>query len=254
LAVLALWIACGSSNMTPRAGLPGAHDAVERASTLIEPSQTDHARFMRGSARHPTLMAAGVHRLACAHLEVAVRPITTSSGAGVHTTSRAPSPFAREAPSMVALRWLTTAVLVPFALFAGFSGYRAWVQVHSVTMRVPDRELRPDAVVEVDAVSWARTYVTVRLVLTQGARADTLAVYRIPSNHQASLDPRTQSAHLMIPLTAERLARFRPGEAVLRATAIGGPQWLRTPPPKVDQRRVIIPSLVTPSSAAAPRG
>ncbi|HKH92416.1 MAG TPA: hypothetical protein VKA54_11470 [Gemmatimonadaceae bacterium] len=170
------------------------------------------------------------------------------------TTALASSPFAREAPSMKALRWLTIAVVVPFAVFGGFSGYRAWVQVHSVTMRVPERELRPGGIIEVDAVSWARTYVTVRLVLEQGAHAETLAVQRIPSNHQASLDPRTRSAHLMVPLTAERLARYQPGDAVLRATAIGGPQWLRTPPPKVDERRVIIPSTATPSRSAAARG
>jgi hypothetical protein len=38
-------------------------------------------------------------------------------------------PFARRAPSMIVLLWLTRIVLVPFAIFAGFSGYRAWVQV-----------------------------------------------------------------------------------------------------------------------------
>lgn len=150
---------------------------------------------------------------------------------------------------MTALRWLTIAVVAPFLVFGGFSSYRAWVQVRSVTLRVPDYELRSDGVVEVDAVSWARTYVTVRLMLVQGTHAETLAVHRIPSNHQASLDPRTRTAHLLIPLTAERLARYRPGEAVLRATAIGGPQWLRTPPPKVDERRVVIPP---PDVARAP--
>ena len=153
---------------------------------------------------------------------------------------------------MVALRWLTIAVVAPFVIFGGFSAYRAWVQVRSVALRVPDLELRPGGVVEVDAVSWARTHVTVRLVLVQGVHAETLAVHRIPSNHVASLDPRTQTAHLLIPLTAARLAHYRPGEAVLRATAIGGPQWLRTPPPKVDERRVIIPppaARVSPTTA-----
>jgi hypothetical protein len=172
----------------------------------------------------------------------------------MQAAARRVSPFAREEPSMKVLRWLTIAVVVPFAIFGGFSGYRAWVQVHSVALRVPDLELRPGAIVEVDAVSWARTYVTVRLVLMQGAHAETLAVHRIPSNHQASLDPRTQTAHLLIPLTAERLARYHPGEAVLRATAIGGPQWLRTPPPKVDERRVLIPSSDVPSSHPPPIG
>ena len=161
----------------------------------------------------------------------------------MHTAQRAEWPFARQAPTLVALVWLTRIVLIPFAVFAGFSGYRAWVQVRSVALRVPDRELRPGDVIDVDAVSWARATVTVRLILAQGTRAETLAVHRIPSNHVASLDPRTQSAHLMVPIERDLLARFRPGDAVLRAHAIGAPQWLRIPPPKVQDVAVRIPSV-----------
>jgi hypothetical protein len=142
---------------------------------------------------------------------------------------------------MMVLRWLARLVLVPFAIFGGFSGYRAWVQVRSVALFVPDRDLRPGAVIDVEAVSWARTTVTVRLILEQSSHADTLLVHRIPSNHTASLDPRTQSAHLMVPIEAATLAHFHPGDAVLRVHAIGGPQWLRTPPPKVQQVGVRIP-------------
>jgi hypothetical protein len=163
----------------------------------------------------------------------------------VHIVARAPWPFAREPMSMVALRWITVAVVVPFAIFGGFSGYRAWVQVKSVALRLSDRDLHPGDVVEVDGVSWARTTVTVRLVLQQGALAETLAVHRIPSNHVASLDPRTRSVHLMVPIERELLARFRPGDAVLRAHAIGGPQWLRTPPPKMREVGVRIPAART---------
>lgn len=142
---------------------------------------------------------------------------------------------------MIALRWLSRSVLIPFAIFGGFSGYRAWVQVRSVALRVPDRALRPGDVIDVDAVSWARATVTVRLILAQGARAETLAVHRIPSNHVASLDPRTKAAHLMVPIERELLARFQPGDAVLRAHAIGAPQWLRIPPPKMQDVAVRIP-------------
>ena len=142
---------------------------------------------------------------------------------------------------MIALRWLTRMVFVPFAVFGGFSGYRAWVQVKSVALFVSDRDLRPGAVIDVEAVSWARTTVTVRLILEQGWHAETLLVHRIPSNHTASLDPRTQSAHLMVPVEGAMLERFHAGDAVLRAHAIGGPQWLRTPPPKVQQIVVRIP-------------
>ncbi len=143
---------------------------------------------------------------------------------------------------MIVLRWLTRMVLVPFAIFGGFSGYRAWVQVKSLSLLVQDRELRPGAVVEVDAESWARTTVTVRLIVQQGTYAETLLVHRIPSNHTASLDPRIRSARLMVPIEREVLAHFQPGDAVLRAHAIGGPQWLRTPPPRVKEIAVRIPT------------
>ena len=155
--------------------------------------------------------------------------------------ARAEWPFARQPASMIVLRWLTRMVLVPFAIFGGFSGYRAWVQVKSVALFVPDRDLRPGAVLDVEAVSWARTTVTVRVILQQSSHAETLLVHRIPSNHTASLDPRTRSAQLMVPIERETLARFHPGNAVLRAHAIGGPQWLRTPPPKIQQVGVRIP-------------
>lgn len=159
--------------------------------------------------------------------------------------ARADWPFARQPPSMIVLRWLTRMVLVPFAIFGGFSGYRAWVQVRSASVRIEDRELQPGSVVDVDAESWARTTVTVRLMLQQGTHAETLLVHRIPSNHTASLDPRIRSAHLMVPIEREVLAHFDPGDAVLRVHAIGGPQWLRTPPPKVQEVAVRIPLVKT---------
>ena len=115
------------------------------------------------------------------------------------------------------------------------------MQVRSVALFISDRDLRPGAVVDVEAVSWARTTVTVRLILEQSSHAETLLVHRIPSNHTASLDPRTRSAQLLVPIEREMLGRFHAGDAVLRVHAIGGPQWLRTPPPKVQQIAVRIP-------------
>ena len=53
--------------------------------------------------------------------------------------ARAEWPFSRQPASMIVLRWLTRMVLVPFAIFGGFSGYRAWVQVKSVALFDPDR-------------------------------------------------------------------------------------------------------------------
>jgi hypothetical protein len=150
------------------------------------------------------------------------------------------SPFAPEEPAMVVLRWLTTVVLVLFAIFGGFSAYRAWVQVKSLALRTSAAELRPGSSVTVEAVSWARVWVTVRVELVQGDRRELLATRVIPTHHVPSLDPRTVKAWLVIVLTPEQLARLRPGPAMVRATAVGGPQWLRTPPPTVRERAVRI--------------
>lgn len=158
-------------------------------------------------------------------------------------TARTEWPFARQAPSMIVLLWLTRMVLVPFAIFAGFSGYRAWVQVKRVSLLVQDRELRPGAVVDVEGESWARNPVTIRLVLAQGTRAETLLVHEIPANHTASLDPRIRSARLMVPIERDVLARFEPGDAVLRVSGLGRSQWLRVPPPKTRELAVRIPAV-----------
>src|SRR5205085_7358831 len=109
----------------------------------------------------------------------------------------------------------------------------AWAQVKSLELRASGRGLQPGSSITVHAVSWARTTVTVRVELVQDGRSDTLQVRTIQSNHVASLDPRTRSAWLYVVLGREALARFHAGGAMLRASAIGGPQWLRTPPPLV---------------------
>lgn len=141
---------------------------------------------------------------------------------------------------MAVLRWMSIVVLSLYAFFGLISAYRAWVQVKSLDLHVSTRALRPGSSVTVNAVSWARTTVTVRVELVQEERSDTLRVEEIPRNHVASLDPRTRSARLYVVLGRERLARFHPGVAMIRATAIGGPQWLRTPPPQVRTVPVVI--------------
>jgi hypothetical protein len=149
-------------------------------------------------------------------------------------------PLPREERAMIVLRWISIVVLSLYTFFGLISAYRAWVQVKSLDLTVSARELRPGSSVIVDAVSWARTTVTVRVELVQDGHSDTLQLQRIPSNHVASLDPRTRSARLVVRLEPQRFERFRGGSAMVRASAIGGPQWLRTPPPLVRTLPVVI--------------
>ena len=134
-------------------------------------------------------------------------------------------------------RWIRSAVialvLVMYVIPGLFSSYRAWVQIHSLQLIVPRKDLRVGDTIRVNTVSWARTWVDVDLVLIQGTRSDTLAWHEIPKNHNASIDPRWRRDSMSVVLTQSLLAGFAQGAATIRARAIGGPQWLRTPPPLV---------------------
>ena len=139
-------------------------------------------------------------------------------------------------------RWVQRLVIVlvlsTYVLPGLFSSYRAWVQIRNLDLIVPRKELGIGDTVRVNTVSWARTWVDVDLVLIQGKRVDTLATHEIPRNHNASIDPRWRRDSIIVVLTPSILAGYTPGPATIRAHAIGGPQWLRTPPPLVRESLV----------------
>jgi hypothetical protein len=148
--------------------------------------------------------------------------------------------FHTEEPSMRVLRWIIAPLLAVFVLLASFSGYRAIVQIYRLDLNVADSVLRPGSALAFHAVSSGRVPADVQMDLVQGSRAETLAVAFIPPNVNKSLDPRPKHGVASVVLTPEQLARFEPGPAIVRATAYGSMQWLRTPPPKVQERRVEI--------------
>ena len=133
-------------------------------------------------------------------------------------------------------------VLVTYVVPGLFSSYRAWVQVRSLELNVPRGEVRAGDTIRVRAVSWARTRVRFDLQLVQGTRSRTLAARVIPDNYNASIDPRWRRDSIVVVLTQALLAEYDRGPATLRAMAIGGPQWLRTPPPLVRKRQVNLSS------------
>ena len=149
---------------------------------------------------------------------------------------------ARQAPKSAVPRWIlwptVIVVLVTYVVPGLFSAYRAWVQVRSLELKVPRSEIRHGDTIRVRAVSWARTRVRFDLQLVQGARSETLAARVIPDNHIPSIDPRWRRDSIVVVLTQPLLAGYDRGPVTLRATAVGGPQWLRTPPPLIRQRQV----------------
>ena len=141
---------------------------------------------------------------------------------------------------MRVLRWIILPLLAVHVVLAAFSGYRAIWQIYRLDLRVSDAVLRPGATLGFDLVSSGRVEADAQLEIIQGSVAETLAVKFLPRNGNASYDPRPQRGSASVVLTQAHLARFAPGPAVVRATAFGSMQWLRTPPPKIRERRVEI--------------
>src|SRR5207237_5531340 len=74
------------------------------------------------------------------------------------------------------LRRAIIALVSVHVMLAMWSGYRAIVQVFSLDLRVPARELSAGSIVHFDVHSSARAPVTVRVELMQGTRSETLSV------------------------------------------------------------------------------
>ena len=154
---------------------------------------------------------------------------------------RARQPHPSGIPSWIFWPSIILAV-VTYVIPGLFSAYRAWVQVRSLELIVARRDIHAGDTVRVHAVSWARTRVHVDLQLLQGSRVTTLGTRIIPDNHNPSIDPRWRRDSIVVVLTPALLAGYEDGAAALRARAIGGPQWLRTPPPLIRETPVTVVS------------
>jgi len=145
-------------------------------------------------------------------------------------------------------RWIfwpsVIVVLVTYVVPGIFSAYRAWVQVRSLELSVPRVEIHSGDTVRVRAVSWARTRVRFDLQLVQDDISRTLEARVIPDNPNPSIDPRWRRDSIVVVMTETLLSGYEPGAAIVRATAIGGPQWLRTPPPLIRETAVTLASPV----------
>ncbi|HMY71942.1 MAG TPA: hypothetical protein PLQ88_08905 [Blastocatellia bacterium] len=150
------------------------------------------------------------------------------------------SQFISDAVPLRFLKRATLTVLVLYLISGLESSYRAYYQVHRLALRSADQVLRNGSVIETEVVSYARTTVTVKVELLQGQTSETLAVYSVPGNYFAAIDPRWRHAAQPITITPENLSRFQNGRAILRATATGRPQWMRLPPPLVRELAVEI--------------
>jgi len=150
-----------------------------------------------------------------------------------------PSSFEESRGSRLAKRAVLWFILLQLPIGA-LSSYRAWVQIKSLSLATTSAVLTPGVVVRSDLVSWARTESDARIEIVQGEQVAMLGEVYLPRNHEPVFDPRPQRGSVVVTLTPEALAGFEPGPATLRASALGRPQWLRTPPPTIREQAVTI--------------
>ena len=154
---------------------------------------------------------------------------------------------------MRVLQWIVLPLVSVHLILATFSGYRAIWQIRRLDLRMNSTALGPGSVVGLEVESWGRAEADAQLELIQGAVAETLATTFLPRNHLAVYDSRPQRGAASVVLTTAKLARFTTGPAILRATAYGSMQWLRTPPPTIRQQRVALSVLSMLEHASDPR-
>ena len=149
----------------------------------------------------------------------------------------------RESRPLALLRRATLVFVGAFLIIGMVSAYRAWVQVRQLELKTSETTLRNGSTVETEVVSSGRTTVDVRLELIQGTHSETLGVLKVRGNELGFFDPRSKQATQKVTISNDVLTRFHPGEAQLRATAIGRHQWMRLPPPVVRELHVEISKL-----------
>lgn len=148
-------------------------------------------------------------------------------------------PFDESRGTRLAKRALLAFILVHIPIGA-MSSYRAWVQVRALSVTTSGPVLSAGSWIRVDVVTSGRQFVDYGIELEQGARNDTLGYHIVPKNGDPFYDQRTRRNSLVITLTDAMLSPFVDGPAIMRSRALGGPQWMRTPPPTVREIAVTI--------------
>ena len=130
-------------------------------------------------------------------------------------------------------------VVVALLVIGAVSSHRAYFQVRSLELTAP-HELSVGSVVNASVVGSGRTQVDVEVDLIQGTHSERLLSLHLTGNELAFFDPRTQHGSDSVAITAEKLSKFQPGPARLRAVATGREQWTRLPPPTVREMEVVL--------------
>jgi hypothetical protein len=140
-------------------------------------------------------------------------------------------------------RFFRNGVLGALAILLAVSivaGYRAYAPISSVEIRLAEPALHDGGGIRVDTVSSGRGPVSIRVELIQGTRSATVVVDRVASRRWAFWDFRSVQHSTYAVVSRSLLERFTAGKAVVRATVVGAPAWLRRPRPVVQEVTVAL--------------
>jgi hypothetical protein len=124
-------------------------------------------------------------------------------------------------------------LVATYLVIGAIATWRSYYQVHSLELQTDSAVLRPDSTITTKLVSYARNKIDVRVDLIQDSHFETIASQLVLSNEWALLDPRMRDASQTVVVSREILDHFDARPIRVRVTAIGRPQWGRTPPPVV---------------------
>jgi hypothetical protein len=124
-------------------------------------------------------------------------------------------------------------LVVTYLIIGAIATWRSYYQVHSLEVQTDSAVLRPDSTITTKLVTYARNKIDVRVELIQDTHLETIASQLVLSNEWALLDPRMRDASQTVVVSRETLDHFDAKPIRVRVTAIGRPQWGRTPPPVI---------------------
>jgi hypothetical protein len=148
----------------------------------------------------------------------------------------------RESRGMLWVKRMLMVLVGLNVLLFSWSIYRRIWQVLRIELHASSLVLTPGTTVSTDVITSGEVPNPIRLELVQGAHSEMLVELRGGLPTVRSFDPRLFRYTPSVVITPELLARFEPGPAVLRLTGVGMQKLLRTPPPRVRELDVTLPS------------
>lgn len=138
-------------------------------------------------------------------------------------------------------RTLKPLIVIAVILFLA-SGVRSFVQVYDLDFWVSTNEpsLQGSFEAATGVLTSGRVPATVKLELIQEGRSEILMIDSVRARNFPAINPLPRRSARRIVVSPVVLSRFSAGRATVRATVVGRPQWMWTPPPTVSSIEITI--------------